>query len=268
MLLAALTAALAQADEPEKITVALSQPGRPGMLKASLMSGSIKVSGYKGREVVVSYSSREGKVKDKPPVEAEGLRRISNNNIGLEIREENNTVTVKNAGLPLAVDLQIMVPNDFSLKLKTMNGGSINVEDVNGELEIDNLTGNINLRNVAGSASASTLNGNIVAAFNKVTDNMPMAFSSLNGTIDVTLPAAAKFNAKLKTDNGDIFTDFDMAMDKGGKTEVTTNKLRNSDASAGTRLYIDKWLYGKINGGGPDLLLKNFNGNIYIRKSK
>jgi len=108
------------------------------------------------------------------------------------------------------VDLNIRVPHKFSLILKTLK---IKVEEINGESDIDNLNGNIFMRNISISASASTLNGNIVANFRKVTPSTLKAFSSLNGKIDVLLPATAKFNAKLKTYNGEIFTGFDMAMD-------------------------------------------------------
>ncbi|MGV3588252.1 MAG: DUF4097 family beta strand repeat-containing protein [Adhaeribacter sp.] len=272
LLMNALTAAIAQSNDSEKIQIPLSQPSKPGTLRANLLNGSILVTGYKGKDVVVTYSARDGKDKNKPRDndEAQGLRRIQTSSTGLEVREENNTVTVKTDAFNRAVDLQIQVPYDFSVKLKTLNDGVLLVEDVNGELDLDNLNGNITLRNVAGSASASTLNGDIVASFKKVTPNMPMAFSSLNGKIDVTLPPSAKFNAKLKSDNGEVFTDFDMALEKGGKTEgvVTPNNFRGNDARPGTRIYLDKWLTGKINGGGPEILFKNFNGNIYIRKSK
>ncbi|GEO04929.1 hypothetical protein AAE02nite_25930 [Adhaeribacter aerolatus] len=272
LLVSVLTAAKAQNNDSEKIQIPLSQPNKPGTLRANLLNGSITVTGHKGKDVVVTYNSRDGKNKERPrdKDESQGLRRIQNTATGLEVREENNTVTVKTDAFNRTVDLQIQVPYDFSVKLKTLNDGVLLVEDVNGELDLDNLNGNINLRNVAGSASASTLNGDIVASFKKVTPNMPMAFSSLNGKIDVTLPPSAKFNAKLKSDNGEVFTDFDMAMDKGGKAEgaVPPNNFRGGDVRPGTRIYLDKWLTGKINGGGPEILFKNFNGNIYIRKSK
>lgn len=277
LLLGALTAALAQSADAEKIQIPLSQSNKPGTLRASLLNGSIVVSGYKGKDVMVSYSTREGKNNTKPRHndESEGLRRLPNSNTGLEVREENNTITVKTSAFNHPVDLQIQVPFEFSLKLKTLNNGVILVEDINGELDLDNLNGDITLRNVSGSASVSTLNGNILASFKKVTPNMPMAFSNLNGKIDVTLPPAAKFNAKLKSDNGELFTDFDMALEKEGKfglddarSGVTPARFRGNDGGPATRVYVDKWLYGKINGGGPDILFKNYNGNIYIRKSK
>jgi len=262
LLMGLVTASLGQSATNETINITLSQPGKPGTLRVSLLHGSINVSGYNGKEVIVSYAQRGGRDNDGDRNESEGLRRLSNNNLGLEVREDNNNISVKTSAIAQPIELNIRVPHNFSLKLKTLNNGQISVEEINGELDIDNLNGNIFLRNVSGSASASTLNGNIVATFRKVTPNMPMAFSSLNGKIDVSLPATAKFNAKLKTDNGEIFTDFDMAIDKSAKA------VQKENLSSGQRIYLDKWMYGLINGGGPEMLFKNFNGNIYIRKSK
>ncbi|PIQ22789.1 MAG: hypothetical protein COW65_01125 [Cytophagales bacterium CG18_big_fil_WC_8_21_14_2_50_42_9] len=262
LLMGLVTASLGQSATNETINITLSQPGKPGTLRVNLLHGSINVSGYNGKEVTVSYAQRGGRDNDDDRNESEGLRRLSNNNLGLEVREDNNNISIKTSAIAQPVDLNIRVPHNFSLKLKTLNNGQITVEEINGELDIDNLNGNIFLRNVSGSASASTLNGNIVATFRKVTPNMPMAFSSLNGKIDVSLPATAKFNAKLKTDNGEIFTDFAIAMDKSAKA------VQKENLSSGQRIYLDKWMYGLINGGGPEMLFKNFNGNIYIRKTK
>ncbi len=34
------------------------------------------------------------------------------------------------------------------------------------------------------------------------------------------------------------------------------------------RINIEEWVYGKIGGGGPEMMMKTMNGNIYIRKMK
>ena len=39
-----------------------------------------------------------------------------------------------------------------------------------------------------------------------------MAFTSFNGPVDVTLPATIKANLKMRSDQGEIFTDFDVQL--------------------------------------------------------
>jgi DUF4097 and DUF4098 domain-containing protein YvlB len=108
---------------------------------------------------------------------------------------------------------------------------------------------------------ASTINGDVITTFTTVDSKAPMAFSSLNGNVDVTFPSNAQYNMKLKSDRGEIYTDFDMVIDK-------TEKVSNTSHSGMYELKKDDWITGKINGGGPEVMMKNMEGNIYIRKAK
>ncbi len=253
-------------NDNDKLVVALTNPGQPGSLKVDLLNGSIKVSAHSGKDVIIGYSGR-GNDQNKShqnsfrnDASAAGLRRLPNNNIGLEAREENNRITVKTSSFNHDIDLDIRVPRDFSVKLSTLNNGKIIVEGVNGEMEISNLNDDIRLTDVSGSVVANTLNGDLQVSLKKITSNVPMAFSSMNGKIDVALPASAKFSTKMKADNGEIFSDFEMNFNKGDKEMAKVGGNKN--------VKLDKWLYGSVNGGGPEFMFKNFNGNIYIRKIK
>lgn len=257
-----LTMIQAQTNKTEQITIPLSNPGKAGSLTVNLINGTVSVRGYNGKEVVVGYTSSDRSTRRDVDVNAEGLRRIPSNNPSLEIREDNNTVKVETGltGNPLHLDIQ--VPRNFSLKLSTVNGGGITVEDVEGEFELSNVNGPITLKDVSGSVVANTVNGAVVANLRKVTPDAPMAFSSLNGKIDVTFPASTKMLAKMKTDQGEIFTDFDMAFEQPSSDALKPTKF----SGGGSKVHLDNWTYGKVNGGGPEVLFKNFNGNIYIRK--
>jgi DUF4097 and DUF4098 domain-containing protein YvlB len=105
-----------------------------------------------------------------------------------------------------------------------------------------------------------------------------MSFTSFNGNVDVTLPASAKASLKLRSDRGDVYTDFDVkttaappassssdARDSRGRDR---DRDRDRDDRAKFRLDTDRAIYGTINGGGPDFELRTFNGNIYLRKAK
>jgi hypothetical protein len=34
------------------------------------------------------------------------------------------------------------------------------------------------------------------------------------------------------------------------------------------KVSIEDWVKGKVNGGGGEIMMKNMNGNIYVRKTK
>jgi DUF4097 and DUF4098 domain-containing protein YvlB len=92
-----------------------------------------------------------------------------------------------------------------------------------------------------------------------------MSFSSLNGDIDVTLPGDVKARVKLKSDNGEIYSDFEVKLDASARQPVVED---HRSEQGRYKIRFDRATYGTINGGGPEVQLTTFNGNIYIRKAK
>lgn len=105
----------------------------------------------------------------------------------------------------------------------------------------------------------------LLVTFDLITPDKSMSFSSLNGNIDVTLPSTVKAKVAMRTDNGDIYSDFDILLDQSSRQPA----VEDTRGKGGRyRVRFDKATYGSINGGGPEFHFKNFNGNIYIRKGK
>ena len=100
------------------------------------------------------------------------------------------------------------------LKAGTVNDGSVTIDNLRGELEVNNVNDEIILTGISGSVVANTVNGDVKVTFKSVDPKAPMAFSTLNGDVTVTLPADTKANLKVKSDNGDVYSDFDIDIDK------------------------------------------------------
>jgi DUF4097 and DUF4098 domain-containing protein YvlB len=248
----------------ETVTVPLSNPSKPGLLKVGIINGSITVKGISGKEAVVKgvkrktksyYSGRKTSKND-----TKGLKRISNNSLEFSVKEYDNTVRVESSPKG-TTDFEIEIPANFSLKLSTINKGEILVENVNGVIDVSNLNGKITLKDISGALSADALNKDIIVNFIKVTPNTPMAFSSLNGDIDITFPKDIKADIKVKSDRGEIFTDFELKA-KPSKAKVTRGDVKRGNAF---NVKVEKWIVGSINGGGAEILFKNFNGDVIIR---
>lgn len=261
---AAITPLLAQNEIKEQLTVPLTTPGKPGTLTVKLISGSIHVVGYSGKNLVIEAVSEplpKGKSEIRVDEYAQGMKRIdTRGDLDITAEEQNNEVKLTQRITGRVVNFTIKVPQRFDLKLGTINN-KIAVENVTGDLEINNVNGAIELTAISGSAVANTVNGDLTASFRDLNDK-PMAFSNLNGRVDVTFPASAKANVKLKTDRGEIFSDFDVDVTK------SPPKATRSNQSGMYRVSIDDWVYGKINGGGPEIMMKTMQGNIYVRKAK
>src|SRR5262245_15173058 len=234
-----LTLARAQ----DRVTIPLTDPSQPVLLKASVMTGGITVKGSSVKEVVV-----EARVRTRESVGTEGGRhRIPINTTGLSAEEENNQVEIGVDSMARAIDLDITVPYRTSLILNSINSGDITVTGVSGELDVNNVNGNVTLSDVSGSAVAHALNGRVLVTFRDVNTAKPMAFSSLNGNIDVTFPADLKAKVSLKSDRGEVFSDFDIKM----STEANQPIVEENRGKSGKYIVkIDKTVRGTIGGGG------------------
>jgi outer membrane protein assembly factor BamB len=249
LFLLAGVAAFCQDAQPDRATVPFSDPSRPKSLHASLINGGITVKGYDGKDAIVEArpqgdSGRRGRRAER----SDGMRRIDIGGSGLVVDESDNVITV-----------------GTSLKLHAVNGGDIVVDHIVGDVEINNTNGNATATHISGAAVVHALNGKVLVSLDKVTADKPMSFSSLNGDIDVTLPADVKARAKLKTDNGAVYSDFEVAVDSSSRQPV----VQDSKSGKGRyRVQFDRAMYALINGGGPEIQFTTFNGNIYLRKTK
>ncbi len=256
----------AQPANGDKLSIAFRDPARAGTVKMNILYGSISVKAHEGKDVVVETDNTGEKEREREvPESARGLRRLNATGSSITMEEENNVVTISMGWKSRSENVTILVPAKTSLKLSATNGRMMTVEGVEGEMELNSTNGSIQLNDVSGSVVAHSLNGKVVAKFKKVDPDKPMSFSSMNGTIDVTLPAATKANLKLQTNNGDVFSDFEVQM------QPNATKVEKAEAKPGEkgkrRIRMETMTVGTINGGGPDFSFKNFNGNIYIRKS-
>ena len=93
-----------------------------------------------------------------------------------------------------------------------------------------------------------TYSGNVdIAGFSNA-----LEAKSLSGFIDVTWPATKGADLSLKTLNGEVYTDQDIAF--------STALRRNPD--------FGYWLQGTLRGSGPVVKLESISNDVYFRKRK
>lgn len=277
--LLALAAASPLAAE-ERLEVPLSDPSKAATLEVGLVQGSIHVTaGREGRVVVIAdAASARRRHRDDDPCpgcpalerdddprssdrsDRRGMRRITNSSYELTAEEKGNRVSVGTNSWQRSLSLRIEVPPNSALQLSTVNDGRIEVEGVHGELELHNTNGEIRVRDVRGPVSANTVNGDVEVVFSSAMAREPMAFSTLNGDVVVALPAGAAFDVRLRSDNGEIYSDFDVVLER---REPKVER----DASKGRyRVTVSQDLAGKVGGGGPELHLRTFNGDVVLKR--
>jgi hypothetical protein len=250
------TAAVAS-GQSEQLVIRLSNPGVPGYLAFDNPKGSVKITGYDGQVILVNATLRftgSGKQDNS------GMHKIERKAFDISAEEKNNQISLVCMSNNKTVDFDIKIPRKFSLKISSFDNGKIEIIRVSGNMEADNPSGDIILDNVSGSAVLNSVNGKIKAMFNSVDPASPMMFTSLEGNIELYFPEKVNANIKLRTENGDIFTEFSIKPIRR-QTEVKKN-------SQGNVYSLEDWTVGMLNNGGPEYFVSSFNGNIYLKKYK
>lgn len=218
-------------------------------------AGNMKIEGYNGNELIIQTSAK----LEAPPERAKGLRPIynsavDNTGLGLSVTPENGVIRIEKASRH-DIPYTIRVPSKAAILYEQANWGKsdVTVQNMDGDLEVRTTNGDITLLNVTGPVVANTTNGEVKVVYSSLNQSKPTAISTINGVIDVTLPASTKATFKLSSINGEMYTDFDLGLaKKEGMTRMGGGHLIN----------------GTTNGGGVDLQLKTISSDIFIRKQK
>jgi hypothetical protein len=207
-LVAAFTAGAtlnARADETTH-TIKFSDPSKPGTVKISLGRGELHVQGTDTAEVTVK--SDASSVASKP--RKDGMRVLSAAS-SFALKESGNVVTLDAAvewGGKGNSDFRLTVPRNTTVIVQNAWGGDITCSSINGDIEINSMHGEIRLDDVAGGIVVGTMNGEIRATIRELNEGRPLSFTSMNGEVVLRVPANARANVSLRTQNGTMLTDF------------------------------------------------------------
>jgi DUF4097 and DUF4098 domain-containing protein YvlB len=163
-------------------------------------------------------------------------------------------------GYEVQFEFTLQVPYVTDLTLKTVNDGDIKVENVTGEFDVDNINGGVTMLEVAGGGHVYALNEDVVIRFKKSPDRESY-FGSLNGDVRVSVPPDFGATVRLKTFNGEIYTDF--------PATYLANRASERERKNGKFVYRSNSAFGvQLGKGGPELEFENFNGDIFIVKNE
>jgi len=220
---------------------------------------NLQVEGYDGGELLIRPAHPTG--RKQLPERAKGLKplynsAVDNTGIGLSVEKDGNDIHIVKASRG-DDEYIIKVPRKVSLRIEQaswMGSGDLDIKGFEGEVEVQSKNADVNLKDVTGPIIANSVSGDIVVTFSTVNRRQPTSISNVSGIIDIALPADTPANFSLKSITGEIYTDFEMDIDK----RPDNMRLIGGGSS----------IEGKVNGGGVDLALKTISSNIYVRKRK
>ena len=141
--------------------------------------GSVRVEGTSGRDVILT--AQKTILAESP----EKLQKAKEE-VKLDITEKGNTLDIyvdgpfrcrdsEGRGIHVHKDLGYIVRYDFALKvpfrtklvISTVNEGNIEVKNVEGDFEVENVNGEVRISEIAGSGKAHTVNGEVRVTFKR-----------------------------------------------------------------------------------------------------
>jgi len=230
------------------------------VLDVQNVNGAIHVTGHDGSTVEM-VANETIRARDQERLEA------ARREITLETRDRSDTVEIhvdhpgRCAGnnnsngcfnsredqYSVQFDFEIRMPKNASVRLRTVNGGDILVQDVAGDFDVHHVNGRIELSDISGSGRANTVNGAVQVSFasNPKSD---CSFHSVNGAIEVHFRPELSAELRFKSMNGGVFTDFPAAV------------IPAATSSREPRV--------KVGNGGPEMQFETLNGAIRILQAK
>jgi hypothetical protein len=162
------------------------------------VQGSVLVEGWDRAEVEATVAMRS-----KVPTD-----QLNDVKVAVEARDGGVTFhTLYPAGIdtPIRVDYRLRVPRQIHLDELSTLQGDIVVHNVEGSMEAHNLHGNIQGIDVSGSVVAHALTGNILVSLRTMPDRrLPLQLATINGNVDLLMPAQANADLALSTVAGNI----------------------------------------------------------------
>lgn len=276
------------------------QVGPGGRLTLDVNSGSIEISAAENNEVNIEVIR---KIKTSDSRQTDEILREHQ----VDFQQKGNDVLVKTLGHSsgfwnnlwkhLEVRYVITVPRKYNLDLKTA-GGSITVNDLEGEVVSRTSGGSLNFGHVQGTISGKTSGGSITVKecggkvdvntsggsinLGKVTGPLnahtsggsvtidevmgDVNASTSGGSIRATISRQPTSNCELSTSGGSIHLNLSkdlnlnlVAKAGGGDVETDVPILVQGTISKSS-------LQGKMNAGGPELYVHSSGGGVHIKK--
>ncbi|MFC1563867.1 DUF4097 domain-containing protein [candidate division KSB1 bacterium] len=250
-------------------------------------NGYLSVDNVNGNITISSWSKNE--------VEVEIIeRRRGDYEVEIDISYSRNRLRIS-TNIPRSgrfrrsatVNYRIKVPEKIEIMAESTNG-SVEIENISGQVEAQSTNGNVNLFNISSDIEARTTNGNIElrditgrisanttnqSIIIRSADSEQISATTTNGNIRAEFDLKDDGYYKMRTTNGSV----DIIIPEESKADVDIScKLNNFrtdfDISGFNRRerdrrdsYSTRRIRGRINGGGASLSVGTTNGGVSLR---
>jgi len=224
--------------QPYEMTV--NPPTNESIARLSVYhhKGALAVNGYNGDVIFVKAGNKTQDLKYNRQLAGE-----------IKVGTRGTTLEFNAQVIEASLDLEIFVPMDISISVLKSESGKVEIQNINGLVEVENPYGDIHLRHISGAGVVSSTDGNLWIQFSGVEPNTPMSFATFEGNIELSLPESSKNTLNIKTEQGTIDNQL---QDKNSGIFLISRSTENRFS---------------LNGGGAEIYLQSYSGNITVKKT-
>lgn len=182
-------------------SVALTHAEQPVRLAAVLPGNVLRVATHDQPSVAVSWSGAAGQSV-------------------VRLVEDGNAVTLEVGAQGQDLELRLLVPANTSLSIRNEAAGSILVEGLRGDQEIESRYGDIVLREISGSAVLAAYHGSLEVAFSTLDHGSTNSFITFKGDLDLRLPADPGAQLSMTLNSVRVQSDFSLGPVDGSQPSV------------------------------------------------
>ena len=146
----------------------------------------------------------------------------------------------------LSVAYTLTVPRDAALDTFELVNGGLSAGGVLGKVRARLVNGEARLAALAGDVDVHTVNGELSIELARLDPARQVELETVNGSVELRLPAAAGADVHAETVNGHLGNDFGIAVNK--------------------HEHVGADMIGAIGGGGASVKLRSVNGTIRLTK--
>ena len=223
-----------------------------GLLKIATDVGAIDIETH-AKETVLVEVEITGKNEDDMEVS------FKNNGDDVTIKGDFDRSGFSFGNNHIRVTYKVTLPQTYNVDLNT-SGGSIEIEDLEGEVDAYTSGGSISLEDIQGNVDIKTSGGSL--DLDNITGKIDAHTSG--GSIELKLATKPTKDSKVKTSGGSItaYLVKNVAVNLSAKTSGGRVSSEFTVDGKITKRSIE----GTINGGGPELVLKTSGGSVRIKE--
>jgi hypothetical protein len=211
-----------------------------GIINIVNPQGNIKVIGYSGKDIeVLAYK----KGPDREFLE------VQDNSIENQINLFPRYLQFgrANARMNASVDFEIRAPKSIEYNFSPLKSfsGAIEVADVMGRIQVENVGGSVDIHDVQGLIIVSSVSGKVQGDLRQTPLSSNIWFSSISGSILVRAPSNLNAYIRMKSDAGLLTTDFPI--------EIKENRYGPGKSA-----------HGKLGAGNPNIYIGSVYGYVSL----